>query len=128
MKYVGTEPFGSLRTGLVEGLGRCIQILLILLAWAVSIACVAQSYPVKLIRYIVPFPAAATPDIIARTLAERLSRQWGLCKMVVSDSWAQLPAPSLPRTVHASFNAHGSSLHKGILSESLFIQTPGFTR
>ena len=80
MKYVRRVPFGSLRTCLVEGPGRCIQILVVLLAWAGSFACVAQSYPTKPIRYIVPFPAVATPDIIARTLAERLSRLWGLCK------------------------------------------------
>ena len=46
----------------------------------------AQGYPNKPIRYIVPFPAAASPDIIARTLAERLSRQWG--QQVVVDNRA----------------------------------------
>ena len=31
-----------------------------------------------------------------------------------SGSWTRLPAPSPLRTVHASFEAHGSSLYKGI--------------
>ncbi len=44
----------------------------------------AQSYPVKPIRYIVPFPAAATPDIIARLITDRFSRMWG--QQVVVDN------------------------------------------
>ena len=46
-----------------------------LMAFAVTAA--AQTYPVKPVRYIVPFPAAGSPDIIARLLTERLSRVWG---------------------------------------------------
>lgn len=37
----------------------------------------AQAYPVKPVRYIVPFPAGASPDIVGRLLADRLSRIWG---------------------------------------------------
>ena len=44
----------------------------------------AQAYPVKPVRYIVPFPAAASPDIVARLLAERLGRAWG--QQVVVDN------------------------------------------
>lgn len=36
----------------------------------------AQTYPTKPIRYIVPFPAAASPDIVARLVTEKLSRMW----------------------------------------------------
>jgi tripartite-type tricarboxylate transporter receptor subunit TctC len=60
-----------------------------LLAMAVSAfifpaASSAQSYPVKPVRYIVPFPAAGSPDIIARLVAERFSRMWG--QQVVVDN------------------------------------------
>lgn len=44
----------------------------------------AQDYPAKPVRYIVPFPAAASPDIIARLLTERLSRLWN--QQVVVDN------------------------------------------
>jgi len=44
----------------------------------------AQNYPAKPVRYIVPFPAAASPDIIARLLTERLSRLWN--QQVVVDN------------------------------------------
>jgi tripartite-type tricarboxylate transporter receptor subunit TctC len=44
----------------------------------------ARVYPAKPVRYIVPFPAAASPDIIARLLAERLGRMWN--QQVVVDN------------------------------------------
>jgi tripartite-type tricarboxylate transporter receptor subunit TctC len=44
----------------------------------------AQSYPSKPVRYVVPFPAAASPDIIARLITERLSRMWS--QQVVVDN------------------------------------------
>ncbi|MEO7728432.1 MAG: tripartite tricarboxylate transporter substrate-binding protein, partial [Burkholderiales bacterium] len=37
----------------------------------------AQSYPAKPVHYVVPFPAGASPDIVARLIADRLSRMWG---------------------------------------------------
>ncbi len=37
----------------------------------------AQAYPSRPVRYIVPFPAGASPDIVGRTLGERLSKIWG---------------------------------------------------
>jgi tripartite-type tricarboxylate transporter receptor subunit TctC len=37
----------------------------------------AQAYPSKPVRYIVPFPAGASPDIVGRALGDRLSRIWG---------------------------------------------------
>jgi tripartite-type tricarboxylate transporter receptor subunit TctC len=46
----------------------------------------AQSYPVKPVRYVVPFPAGGSPDIIARLIAERFSRMWG--QQVIVDNRA----------------------------------------
>jgi tripartite-type tricarboxylate transporter receptor subunit TctC len=37
----------------------------------------AQNFPVKPVRYVVPFGAPASPDLIGRLLAERLSKVWG---------------------------------------------------
>src|SRR5215217_2038263 len=36
-----------------------------------------QAYPAKPVRYVVPFDAGSSPDIVGRTVTERLSRLWG---------------------------------------------------
>ena len=48
-----------------------------ILAWVFPAASWAQGYPTKPVRYVVPFPAGASPDLIARVITERLSRMWG---------------------------------------------------
>jgi len=40
-------------------------------------AALAQSYPNKAVRVIVPFPAGGSTDIIGRTVAQKLSELWG---------------------------------------------------
>ena len=42
-----------------------------------STSALAQSWPNKPVRMIVPFPAGATPDVIARLVADRLGAAWG---------------------------------------------------
>src|SRR5438128_97572 len=37
----------------------------------------AQSFPVKPVRYVVPFGPGTSPDIVARLMADRLTRIWG---------------------------------------------------
>ncbi len=49
-----------------------------LTSWAQTAATgSAQSFPNKLVRYVVPFGAGASPDIVGRILADRLTRLWG---------------------------------------------------
>ncbi|MEK7230982.1 MAG: tripartite tricarboxylate transporter substrate-binding protein [Pseudomonadota bacterium] len=40
-------------------------------------ATLAQSYPNKAVRVIVPFPAGGSTDIVGRTVAQKLSELWG---------------------------------------------------
>jgi tripartite-type tricarboxylate transporter receptor subunit TctC len=42
-----------------------------------AIAAHAQTYPARAVRMIVPYPAGSTPDIVGRTLAERLQKEFG---------------------------------------------------
>ncbi|HWI14184.1 MAG TPA: tripartite tricarboxylate transporter substrate-binding protein, partial [Burkholderiales bacterium] len=49
---------------------------LLLLAAAASTVH-AQSYPAKSVRLVVPFPAGGSTDIVARTLAQKLTEAWG---------------------------------------------------
>jgi tripartite-type tricarboxylate transporter receptor subunit TctC len=37
----------------------------------------AQSYPVKPVRYVIPFPAGTSNDIVGRLLMDRLTKLWG---------------------------------------------------
>ena len=44
---------------------------------ALPLVAMAQTYPTKPVRVVVPYPAGSTPDIIGRTLAERLQKAFG---------------------------------------------------
>jgi tripartite-type tricarboxylate transporter receptor subunit TctC len=61
---------------------------LLVAAAAVALSCpvasFAQMYPVRPVRYIVPFPAGGSPDIVGRLLSDRLGRMWG--QQVVVDN------------------------------------------
>ena len=54
------------------------------LAGAAGLAADMGSYPARPLRFIVPFPAGGGTDIVARTVAQKLSAQWG--QQVVVDN------------------------------------------
>jgi tripartite-type tricarboxylate transporter receptor subunit TctC len=39
--------------------------------------CIAQTFPSRPVRLIVPFPVGSTPDIVGRTLGQKLAESWG---------------------------------------------------
>ena len=54
------------------------------MAGAVALACglmvaplAAQDYPNRPVRMVVPFPAGAASDFLARVLGQKLGEQWG---------------------------------------------------
>jgi len=49
----------------------------ILLALLLPAPAVAQAYPAKPVRVVIPYPAGSTPDIVGRTLSERLQKALG---------------------------------------------------
>jgi tripartite-type tricarboxylate transporter receptor subunit TctC len=50
---------------------------LIACALLLPLQAVAQAWPAKPVRIIVPYPAGGTSDILARTLGQKLSEVWG---------------------------------------------------
>ena len=46
-------------------------------AWMCAAASWAQNYPIKPVRYVIPFAAGTGNDIVGRLLADRLTRMWG---------------------------------------------------
>jgi tripartite-type tricarboxylate transporter receptor subunit TctC len=59
-------------------------LLLALLAFA-SAAASAQAYPSRTVRLVVPYPPGGITDILARTIAQRVSAAWGDQQMIVEN-------------------------------------------
>ena len=55
-------------------------------AWMCAAASWAQDFPVKPVRYVIPFPAGTSNDIVGRLLTDRLTRLWG--QQVIVDNRA----------------------------------------
>jgi tripartite-type tricarboxylate transporter receptor subunit TctC len=51
--------------------------LLAAIALAVPVLALAQTYPAKPVRVVIPYPAGSTPDIVGRTVSERLQKALG---------------------------------------------------
>jgi len=56
---------------------RIVRMLVALAAAVVAAGVLAQAYPAKPVRIVVPFPAGGTTDILAREVAQRLSQTLG---------------------------------------------------
>ena len=60
-------------TGAIRGSMYSIAAALLLCAAGAG----AQTYPVKPVRYVIPFPAGTSNDIVGRLLTDRLTKLWG---------------------------------------------------
>jgi tripartite-type tricarboxylate transporter receptor subunit TctC len=53
------------------------RVLTVVAAFVPAVCDAQETYPVRSVRFIVPFPAATPPDILARIASEKLSESWG---------------------------------------------------
>ena len=103
-----------------------LRVLLAALCLGVSFTTTAQTYPVKPVRYIVPFPAAASPDIIARLLAERLSRLWNQQVVIDNRSGAggTLGAAFAAKSPADGYTLFQCNIASSAIAESLYAKVP----
>jgi tripartite-type tricarboxylate transporter receptor subunit TctC len=67
-------------------------------AWMGAAASWAQNFPTKPVRYVVPFPAGTSNDIVGRLLTDKLTRLWG--QQVIVDN-----RPGASGTIGAAYVA-----------------------
>ena len=70
----------------VIGASRGLMVSIAAAAWLCSAASWAQNYPIKSVRYVIPFPAGTSNDIVGRLVTDRLTRMWG--QQVIVDNRA----------------------------------------
>jgi len=58
-------------------INRTKAVLLVLTALAVAPSALAQGYPSRPLRWIVPVPPGATTDIVTRVVAQKINEAWG---------------------------------------------------
>ena len=99
---------------------------LIALAWVLPGAAWAQNYPAKPVRYVVPFPAGASPDIVARLIAERFTRMWGQQVLVDNRSGAggTLGAAFAAKAPADGYTLFQCNIASSAIAESLYAKMP----
>ena len=102
------------------------MILAAALAWLVPAATWAQGYPVKPVRYIVPFPAGASPDLVARLVTERLSRIWSQQVLVDNRSGAggTVGAAYAAKSPADGYTLFQCNIASSAIAESLYVKMP----
>ncbi len=86
----------------------------------------AQAYPVKPVRYIVPFPAGASPDIVGRLMSDRLSRIWGQQVIVDNRSGAggTVGAGIAARAAPDGYTLFQCNIASNAIAASLYAKLP----
>ncbi len=76
------KTYAVKRSGALSSL-RCVgRILVAVMGLAGTLVVSAQSYPAKLITFIVPFTAGAGPDVFVRAIAREIARETGVPTVV----------------------------------------------
>jgi len=83
-------------------------------------------YPAKPVRYVVPFPAGASPDIVARLITDRLSRMWGQQVLVENRSGAggTVGAAFAAKALADGYTLFQCNIASSAIAESLYAKMP----
>lgn len=94
-------------------------------AFMVPLAAHAQSYPVRGVKIVVPFPPGGTTDILARLLANELTARWaqpvvvenraGASGTIFSEQLARMPADGYTLMLTATHHVINPGLYRGAL-------------
>lgn len=105
---------------------RAVALSVAAIATGMASHAAAQSYPVKPVRYIVPFPAGASPDIVARLLTERLARMWGQQVLVDNRSGAggTVGAAFAAKAAPDGYTLFQCNIASSAIAESLYAKMP----
>ena len=96
-----------------------------LMLWSAG-AATAQTYPTKPVRYIVPFPAGGSPDLVGRLLSDRLSKLW-LQQVVVdnrSGAGGTLAAGIAARAANDGYTLFQCNIASNAIAASLYAKLP----
>lgn len=110
---------------MIHGISKALICAAAAVAWHLPAAW-AQNYPAKPVRYVVPFPAGASPDIIARVLTERLSRVWGQQVLVDNRSGAggTVGAAFAAKAPADGYTLFQCNIASSAIAESLYAKMP----
>lgn len=103
-----------------------MQILAALLACFAFAAAVAQTYPLKPIRLIVPYAAGGTSDILARQLGPKLTETWGQPAVVENKTGANgnVGADFVAKSAPDGYTLLLTDLGGLVISASVYPQLP----
>lgn len=116
----------TLRIGIVIKRHQALIFALATLAWHFPAPSSAQSYPAKPVRYVVPFPAGGSPDIIARLITDRLSRMWGQQVLVENRSGAggTVGAAFAAKSQADGYTLFQCNIASSAIAQSLYAKMP----
>jgi tripartite-type tricarboxylate transporter receptor subunit TctC len=105
---------------------RALFLALAALASCFPAASRAQSWPAKPVHYVVPFPAGASPDIVARLITERLTRMWGQQVLVENRFGAggTVGAAFAARSPADGYTLFQCNIASSAIAESLYAKLP----
>jgi tripartite-type tricarboxylate transporter receptor subunit TctC len=86
----------------------------------------AQAYPAKIVRYVIPFDAGSSPDIVGRTITDRLSRLWGQQVVVENRVGAAgtLGAAHVAKSPPDGYTLLQANIASNAISVSLYAKMP----